>query len=108
MSGRPYPEGVKKVLDLLTTEEKLLAEVAGLREQLVSLKDVETRLEAASEKLGRTTQEIGRLLEEMDVSAPGNFGYGGRMGWFLLEMRRLILGYPILDGDERPRRSLGT
>jgi len=89
--GLPNHEGVATVLALLDKEAQLLAEIERLREAVEPLRQMEARLKAAGEELLQQTREIGRLLDTMDVSSFGNFGFDGRMGWFLREMRRVIV-----------------
>ena len=91
MSGKPSPEGAQKLLELLECREKLLAEVAAAQAKVNALSEATARLGEARDTLGATTREIGRLLDSMDCSSVGNFGFEGRMGWLMGEMRRLIL-----------------
>ena len=85
MSGVPYPAGVEHVLELLEVEEHLLAEQEQLQKELEILKPKQARLREVESELIRGAEEIGHLLDEMDVSSPGNFGL------FLARMRNLIL-----------------
>ena len=84
MSSKPYPGGVAEVVKLLSEVDALDAEAKRLRPAAQRLKEVE----AQSETLRRRLPE---LLRSMDVESPGNFGWEGRMGWFLAEMRRQLL-----------------
>jgi hypothetical protein len=88
MSGKPYPEGVSRVLDALAeldTIDSRMAELAPLVQKLTK------ELTDAKDRWSELTVEVAALLDKMDLSAQGNFGFGGRMGWFVKEMRRQIL-----------------
>lgn len=91
MSGRPSPEGTEALLAMLEVEEAQLAEVAEARAQEAALRRAAARLDKAEKDLCETTRVIGKMLEGMDCTSVGNWGFEGRMGWLLLEMRRLIL-----------------
>ena len=84
MSSKPYPEGVSKVLAALVRADKVEARIR-------ELKPLVLELQMAQAELGELSDTVDKLLNEMDLEAQGNFGFGGRMGWFVVEMRRQIL-----------------
>ena len=90
MSGLPDEEGVQRVLNLMEREEGLLAELEQLRATVAPLQQMQARLTQVEKEIVEATNMVGLLLEKMDVSSPGNYGFGNRMGWFLAEMRRRI------------------
>ena len=83
MSGKPYEAGVTRVAELLSLGEKL-------RDEIDVLKPKAERYKSAIEEHNRCSEELEKLLKEMDIEAPGNWGFGGRMGWFLTKMREEI------------------
>lgn len=85
MSGRPYPEGVQRVLVLLETEAQLVDEANRLRETIAS---AEKRLKSVDSEYGKANVERTKLMAQMDLAHSGNFGYEGRMSWFLRELVR--------------------
>lgn len=91
MSGQPDVEGAQRIAELLGRQEALSAEVAAASEQVLALRAAQARLKAAEDAYHATLKEIGRLLEEMDCSSVGNWGFEGRMGWLLFQMRKVIL-----------------
>jgi len=84
MSGKPYPEGVERVAVLLRKEHQLRVELGALKPHV-------ERYHKAQEEYGKISTEVAKLLESMDLEGQGNYGFGGRMGWFLRTMRELIL-----------------
>lgn len=84
MSGKPYPEGVSKIVKALSRCDELLVEIR-------ELEQAEAHLQAAREEYETLSREIRLLLDSMDLQEQGNYGFGGRMGWFLAEMRRQIV-----------------
>lgn len=95
MSGKPSPAGAAKLLELLERADGLLVEVErsrkeekAQREALQITVEIRTR---AEEALATTTKAIGALLTEMDCASVGNWGFEGRMGWLMLELRRRIV-----------------
>lgn len=83
MSGKPYPEGVAKVIELLDVIETLGAEMESLRRSA-------KRLEVVIDQRTTLIAEYGQLMRNMDVDSSGNYGFAGRAGWFLSEMRRQL------------------
>lgn len=83
MSGKPYPEGVRKVLALLTVEAGLNAEIEQLRPQA-------DRLHAAIAEVAGARDAISVLLASMDIEEKGNYGFEARTGRFLSEMYRAM------------------
>jgi hypothetical protein len=85
MSSLPHPEGVTEVVKLLSEVDALEAEAEELRPMVLRLKKVEEQAETLRRRLPE-------LLRSMDLEALGHFGWERRMGWFLAEMRRQLLG----------------
>lgn len=83
MSGKPYLEGVTKIIESLRRCDELAAEI-------VEMESTTARLASARAAYNRLSEEIRILLDSMDLQAQGNYGFGGRMGWFLAEMRRQL------------------
>jgi hypothetical protein len=84
MSGKPYPEGVSKIIEAL---EKL----EGLQLRITELTPLVAELEEATARRQALSIELAALLASMDLESQGNFGFGGRMGWFVAEMRKQLL-----------------
>jgi len=84
LSGKPYPEGVTEIVAALARCEELRETIDKLEPMVEKLKDARAEYQELSEK-------ISKKLDAMDLQAQGNFGFGGRMGWFLAEMRRQIV-----------------
>jgi DNA repair ATPase RecN len=107
MSGKPYPEGVTQVIRHLERIEQLNDRISELAPLVVELKNARAEIEAVSE-------ELGSMLSKMDVESQGNYGFEGRMGWFLSEMRRQILSSakekdePVPAGDHQKQDSAGN
>lgn len=83
MSGKPYPEGVRQLSlyfrDLSEAQDRILR-----LEGIINQKQGE--LAAERDKAQDARQNIQRLMQEMDVHAPGNFGYEGRLMALLQEL----------------------
>jgi len=98
MSGKPYPAGVVAVLGALEQAEQL-------RNRIVELTPLVQELRESQAKLDELSVKVADLLNNMDLESQGNFGFGGRMGWFVAEMRRQILasakGEPA-SGEKQP------
>jgi uncharacterized protein YoxC len=88
MSGKPYPEGVAKVVELLDQQASVVLRIAELAPTVKQLTD---ELNAAVATRNSLSVAISDLLASMDLSSQGNYGFGGRMGWFLAEFRKRIL-----------------
>jgi hypothetical protein len=90
MSGKPYPAGVEelsKQLRLLTAAQEDVART----EHVIS--EHQEKLKVAREQEKAALEDIKALMAEMDVHAPGNFGYEGRMLWVLKELNRQAENY---------------
>ena len=85
MSGKPHPDGVKRVRELLDSEARLREEAARLER---TIKESKKRLEAVDGEYGRACSERTKLMAQMDLTSSGNFGYEERMSWFLVELVR--------------------
>jgi hypothetical protein len=76
MSGRPYIEGVQK----LKKEFQILNSTQDeLRALLVEIETKNKRIKTLDVEVGKRHQKIKELMDEMDVSGPGNYGHEGRM-----------------------------
>ena len=84
MSGKPYPEGVSEVIKALARCDELLVVIRELESTVA-------RLDHAKNEYEKLSREICIALQRMDLESQGNCGFGGRMGWFLSEMRRQII-----------------
>jgi hypothetical protein len=84
MSGKPYPEGVSKIIEALEELEKVNKHITYLTPLVDELKGAKARRNDLS-------VEVANLLSSMDLESQGNFGFGGRMGWFVEEMRLQLL-----------------
>lgn len=91
MSGKPSPMGAKELLAMMEKVDPMLHEVEEAKKQVAALRGAEERLEKATIALTETTRAIGKALEDMDCSSVGNWGFEGRMGWLMLELRRRIV-----------------
>jgi hypothetical protein len=85
MSGKPYPDGVKRVRELLNDEARLRDEAARLKR---SIEEAKKRLETVDGEYGRACSERTKLMAQMDLTSSGNYGYEQRMSWFLVELVR--------------------
>lgn len=84
MSTNPHPEGVADVVAMLRDIELLEVEVAELRPKA-------KRLVEAEKQIAEERTKLAERLRAMDLESPGNYGWEGRMGWFVAEMRRQII-----------------
>lgn len=85
MNGKHYPKGVVEATKLLEQYETLQGEIEELRLKA-------RRFNEAQTELAIVDGQLRKMLEEMDLESQGNAGFGGRMGWFLLNMRRVMRG----------------
>lgn len=83
MSGKPYPEGVTKAVDLMD-------ECAALNDEIQELHPKVQRMREAEVRYGQAYVELQKLLREMDLESQGHFGYENRLAWFLMEMRHRL------------------
>lgn len=97
MSRLPSPEGAQQMISLLERVEKLMVEVETARLEVVALAGAKKRYDDAAAKLEGATRELGKLLESMDCSSLGNAGWEGRIGWLMLEMRRVLLSKACVE-----------
>src|SRR4051812_527338 len=81
MSGKPYPEGVERVITLLEHASALDVEIARLEAQTRDLDDMRKRR-------ANIAKELRGKLQEMDLESTGHYGWENRMTWFLGEMHR--------------------
>ena len=84
MSGKPYPEGVTKILAALELQVELEAKIAELEPAVAALAN-------ARSEYAKLDKIVCELLQAMDIKDQDNYGFGGRMGWFLGEMRRQMI-----------------
>lgn len=93
MNDRPYPEGVTKIIELLDQIETVdteLVEIDRLIGKAEKLQDDRRVLWTAYEK----------LMGEMDLQSTGNYGFIGRVTWFLSEMKRQVRNAPACVGND--------
>lgn len=100
MSSLPHPEGVVEVV-------KLLADVDALESEAAKLRPMAQRLHAVEAELREHRKRLPGLLQSMDLAATGHFGWEGRMGWFLAEMRRQLVARANCDGCAKIARHPG-
>lgn len=87
MGGKPYPDGVKKVIELL---DRVAAAECELPEVLSLIERSKVRAEDLRTERAVAWDEYRKLMRDMDVSSEGNHGFEARAGWFLTEIRRQI------------------
>lgn len=85
MSGRPSPDGVKRVRDLLDAEARLSSEANRLKEMIAN---ATKRLDQVNHEHGLSCRERTKLMAQMSLTSSGEFGYEERMSWFLIELVR--------------------
>ncbi len=100
MSSKPYPEGVTKVLAAFSRLEQLNTQIADLHPKVVQMS---ASLKQMIEERADLERDVPKMLEAMDVDAEGNWGFGGRMGWLLAEMRRQI----VAEAEEAFQKRIG-
>ena len=81
MSSKPSKEGVAEMCDTLARMSKLADEISQIESQL-------PRLKQAKEEYAALYQLVPEQLDKMDVARNGNFGWEGRVVWFLTELRK--------------------
>lgn len=86
MSGRPNTEGARALLVAVTAAESISRELPALQAQRRSL---EVKIAALEQHHAKLREEIGRLLDKMDVDGIGNHGWEDRFTALLSEMLRL-------------------
>lgn len=103
MSGKPYPEGVSEVMKALARLDELNVAIDALHPAAVKAC---ADLKAAQEEHTKLDRSVQDALDSMDLQSQGNMGFGGRMGWFLAEMRRQIVAE--IKGQQvlKPRLSI--
>lgn len=80
MSGKPNREGVEQLSACFRQLSDAQDEIKRI-ESIISTK--QTELDENKEKANTARKSIQQLMQEMDVAAPGNFGYEGRLMWLL-------------------------
>jgi hypothetical protein len=88
VSGQPHPEGVTEIIAILRNADVLESEQNDLRPKIEAMS---ARLKEVTEQLVSERRRLRPLLESMDLSSLGNFGWESRFGWFLAEMRRQVI-----------------
>lgn len=83
MSGKPYPETVAEVVSLVEKLDVLSKEHIELKPKWQRFTEVEAQIREHGLRLQR-------LLSDMDLEAQGNHGFGSRMGYFIMEMYRIL------------------
>ncbi len=85
MSGKPYPEGAARVIEIVGRLATLEIEE---RELFATIDAAKARLTPVQTEARHLSGEFEKLIQAMDLHAPGNYGYPGSMAWFLLEIHR--------------------
>jgi hypothetical protein len=87
MSGKPSPEGVKKLRELAATCANMANEAASLVDSLSIQK---SRLVVVNDEYAIARTTLLKHLDEMDCSGTGNFGWEGRIVWMFQEIERQV------------------
>jgi hypothetical protein len=85
MSGKPSPQGVAELWELIAAASALSNEVATLNSTILV---ASTRLRDASEEYTDTHRKIRDKMQQMDIASDGNAGWEGRLAWFLAQFYR--------------------
>jgi hypothetical protein len=85
MSGKPYPEGTTRVIEIVDRMNVLETEAEGLNK---TIQEAQGKLQTANAEYRRLVEEFDKLIASMDLKEPGNMGYERRMAWFLVEIWR--------------------
>jgi len=85
MSGKPYPEGVAEFKEAWTAMSN-----AALRANVLAIEVAARNKEIAelNEVYASNKKKLFTLMKDMDIASDGNFGYEGRMTWFLVELHK--------------------
>lgn len=85
MTSKPYPDGVTKVIGLLS-------DISDLEKEIIDLRPKAERLHDCEKAYANKQEALAKLLNDMDISAlqKGNFGWQHRLSWFLQEMQRQV------------------
>jgi hypothetical protein len=83
MSGKPSTGGAKHLRALLRENGEITQSIEILRSEITERKK---SLETLLEKERKTREEAVKLMDNMDVSSPGNFGHESRIFWLLREI----------------------
>lgn len=89
MSRGPDPQAVARVKDALR-------DYRHLSKQIVDVRALIAKLEKLEQEAKEAHQKVLQELEAMDVKAPGNMGWEGRVMSFLLELDKQSGGDPIM------------
>ena len=81
MSSKPNPKGIEDLRGKIRDLQFLSKRIAELEKLVVELPKLK-------EEADRLSREAIKALEDMDVGIRGNFGWEGRMLWFLSEFDR--------------------
>lgn len=83
MSGKPNAEQIA----LLRSAAARVRELDGEAQRLHKLiNDSRELLEANNHERGKCASNVLDLLKRMDVASDGNYGWEGRVVWFLAEL----------------------
>ncbi len=104
MSGLPYPEGVARVIELLDSIAKWETEKSALTARLLADK---TRLVEVQEAAAKAWRDYEELMEEMDVSDEGNYGFERRADGVPAELVAPAMGHADTKMVERVYGRLG-
>lgn len=88
MSGRPNSESVSMTLELL---ERISIVDPLIHEKTIELENLNEEICKLREEQVCLSTKLGALLTEVDLAQTGNYGWSGRMFWFLGEFRRQLL-----------------
>lgn len=83
MSGLPSADGIQSLRLTLDRLAAIQEEAEPLR-QVVT--DYQARLKALKEEADALAARVPKMLQGMDVAAPGNFGWEARIVWALREL----------------------
>lgn len=85
MSGKPHPQGATRTIEIIGRMEAIRAESEALDS---SIRVAQAKLQPLREEYAQLMSEFDKLIMSMDLHAPANAGYEGRMAWFLGEIYR--------------------
>jgi hypothetical protein len=87
VSGKPYPEGIKRLCELFEQVDERRVKLSKL---VPERDDLSKQIEQLQGELADRTAIIEKVLRDMDLESPGNFGWTGRLTWAIAEMYRQL------------------
>ena len=87
MSGKPHREGAFEIIRAARRLGELAVRIPHLRREADAAKQA---LDDATTEQTHIKRTLAELLNSMDCSSTGNFGWEGRVGWLLGEVIRQL------------------